>query len=45
MTKYFSGNFNTPNAEEFAPFENLIKQIVDETEVIFTGFIEPALQV
>lgn len=45
IAKYFSGKFSTANAKEFAPFENLIKQILDETKVIFTGFTEPALQV
>ena len=33
-TKDFSVDFNPANSTEFAPFENLIKQILDETEVI-----------
>lgn len=27
-------NFNPANSTELAPFENLIKQVLDETEVI-----------
>lgn len=34
ITKDFSVNFNPANSTEFAPFENLIKQILDETQVI-----------
>lgn len=45
ITKYFSRNCNTANSTECAPYENLIKQILDETKVIFIEFIEPALQV
>lgn len=34
ITEDFSGNFNPANSTEFAPFQNLIKQILDETKVI-----------
>lgn len=33
ITRDFSVNVNPANSSEFAPFENLTKQILDETEV------------
>lgn len=34
ITRDVSVDFNPASSSEFSPFENLIKQILDETEVI-----------
>lgn len=34
ITRDVNVNFNPANSSEYAPFGNLIKQILDETEVV-----------